>query len=176
MISIKARVAAAALGAAGLAIAGTTAASAAPASGPGSTPVSATVNVSTGLTVTGISGAVDFGTATVGQTVTKAGAEQYEIATNSPGGYNVSLSSDRASWLIGNSPPQASTLQDSALSVKNNVGSTVTASPTQGSPVQLESGAAGDTHISEDWSLSIPAAFTQSGALSNTYELNVQAA
>lgn len=161
--------------AAGLTLAGATAASAAPADGPGSTPVSATVTVQTGLTVTGISGAVSFGTATVGQTVTKAGAEQYEIATNSPGGYTVNLVSTNVDWGRVGFTGQFTGLGNNALSVVTGKG-TVHAASTQGSAVLLEQGAAGDTHVTEDWALSIPASFTDSGAMSNSYALSVQPA
>lgn len=175
--SIKARTAALATVAAAIAVAaGTTAASAAPMDGPGSTPVNATVTVQTGLTVTGISGAVDFGTATVGSVVTKAGAEQYEIATNSPGGYTVNLSGTNQDWQRTGFTGQFTGLGNQALSVKNNLGATVTAAPGAGSPVLLEHGAAGDTHISEDWILSVPSTFTDSGAMNNQYSLNVQPA
>lgn len=168
------RTSAIALAAAAIAIGTATAASAAPADGPGTTPVNASVTVQTGLTVTGISGSVDFGSATVGQTVTVPGAEQYEIATNSPGGYSVTLSAQRTSWLIGNNPPQPSNLGNDALSVKNSAGATVHAAPGMNSPVVLESGPAGDKQISEDWSLTIPASFTQAGAFQNTYAITVQ--
>lgn len=170
------RTAVAAAAAVAIAAASATAASAAPASGPGTTPVNATATVTTGLTVTGITGSIDFGSLTVGATSTKAGAESYEVATNSPGGFTVSLSSERATWLLGNNPPQPSNLGDDALSVKNSAGATVRAAAGMNSPVVLETGPAGDKQVAEDWSLSIPASFTQSGAFQNTYDLIVQPA
>lgn len=105
------------------------------------------------VSITGVTGSVNFANAVAGQTDTISGAEQYTVSSNSPGGYVLRVSSGSnvfAGSGSANIPNTDWTIRETGTAA----GKTVSPSTTQ--VVIDASGAPGSGTYSEDWSLAVP--------------------
>jgi hypothetical protein len=113
------------------------------------TPVHATVQVATTLTLSGINPNVAFGIVIPGTTSTVTGAQSPHVVTNSSRGANIVVTPQNGGFHIATGQPDI--IPDSAVSVTTTGQGTV--SLLNGSPVTVAVAGMGDNTYTQDWSI-----------------------
>lgn len=116
------------------------------------TPVHATVQVETTLTLQGISSTVAFGQVVPGTTSTQAGAENPEVITNDTHGANIIVTPENGGFHSAVGQPDQ--IPNSAVSITTHGVGQGTVNLGSG-PVNVAQAAIGDNTYAEDWSINV---------------------